>query len=256
MAGQAGGPLSLWLKQLSAKPAKTPLLSFCDAWLANIVAGAGLAWCAGVFSMALPWLVAAFAATLLLRIYAKKKQAEEVRKFSVLHILGEASPQVELIKAMTEWLKSSSGAERIAPQLMPLLDGLADARERAARLLKDHKDSQDAPFKKKDVLITLDLALADAIWMGRYLIRLPRQRKTTFSARIAEAGFQSAALAAISETLEEAEALVDSISQASGMDSALSLRRHLARLEEIHAAREELGPEPEFLEDLASTIER
>lgn len=250
MAGQAGGPLSLWLKQISAKPAKTPLLSFCDAWLANIIAASSLAWCAGVFSLAWPWLVAAFAATLLLRLYAKKRQVEETRKFSVLHILGESSPQVELIRVMTEWFKSSAGAERIAPQLMPLLDGLADARERAARLLKDHKDSQDAPFKRNDILITLDLALADAIWMGRHLIRLPRQRKTTFASRIAEPGFQAAALASIAETLEEAKALVDSISQASGRDSALYLRRHLARLEEIHAAREELGPEPEFLENL------
>lgn len=200
--------------------------------------------------MALPWLAAAFVATLLLRLYAKKKQNKEWQKFSVLRILGESSPQVELIKVMAEWSKTSAGSDRIAPQLLPLLDGLADARERAARLLADHKDSAENPINKQEILATLDLALADALWMGRHLIRLPRQRKTTFTKRIAEPDFQSSSLAAIQETLDEARSLVDSIGEAAGRDSALTLRRHLARLEEIHSAREELGPEPEFMEDL------
>lgn len=242
--------MSLWLKQISSGPGSTPFVKFSNSWLGYVAAASAIAFCAGVFNAALPWLAAALVPGLIMSFYARHLQAKEFKKFSALHILGESSPQVELIETMTEWFKSSSGAERIAPDLLTLLDSLAETRERASRLLADHKDSAENPVNKQEILATLDLAVADAIWMGRHLIRLPRQRKTTFSKRIAEPGFQASALTAVAETLKEAQSLVDSIGEASGRDTALSLRKHLARLEEIHAAREELGPEPEFMEEL------
>jgi hypothetical protein len=247
--------LSLWLKQISSGPASTPFVKFSNSWLGYVAAASAIAFCAGVFNAALPWLAAALVPGLIMSLYARHLQAKEFKKFSALHILGESSPQVELIETMTEWFKTSSGPERIAPDLLTLLDSLAETRERASRLLADHKDSAENPVNKQEILATLDLALADAIWMGRHLIRLPRQRKTTFSKRIAEPGFQASALAAVAETLKEAQSLVDSIGEASGRDTALSLRKHLARLEEIHAARKELGPEPEFLEEFNSKTE-
>ncbi len=224
-------------------------MGFCDTWLGYVSLAGAVSWCAGVFQVALPWLGTAAAAILLLRVYAHRQQKREWQKFSLEQVLGESSPQVELIKAMAGWAKSSLGGDRVAPQLLTMLDGLAEARIRASRLMPDPQPKEAGPINKLEVLAAMDLALADAIWMGRHLIRLPRQRKATFARRIAEPGFQASVLDSIDETLKEAQALVDALGKASERESTFSLREHLKKLEELHAARAELDEELEPLEE-------